>query len=180
VCVRRAAKGSAAACHIHGGVMDQLVANGRGDEAKPVVELIRSKGMKAGIAGHTTRVFEWARENLDVDYYMCCYYNPTPRANDPEHVHGAPEEYRPEDREAMVKVIPTLSKPVIHYKIMAGGRNDAREAFRYCGRHMRPEDLVCVGAYTGDNPRMLEENVKLFEETIATRDQATGGAGASR
>lgn len=178
VCVRRAARVGAAACHIHGGVMDHLVASDRGDEAKGIIELIRDKGMKAGIAGHTTAVFEWARENLDVDYYMCSYYNPTPQANDPEHVHGAREEYRPEDREAMAKVIPTLAKPVVHYKIMAGGRNDPREALAFCRRHLRPQDLVCVGVYTGDNPRMLEEDAKLFEQ--AARVHATVGADAPR
>jgi hypothetical protein len=180
VCARRAAKAGAVACHIHGGVMDHLVANGGADEVQGIVEMIREKGMKAGVAGHTTAVFEWARENLDVDYYLCCYYNPTPRANDPEHVHSAHEEYRPEDREAMVKLIPTLSRPVVHYKIMAGGRNDPREAFEFCHRHLRPEDLVCVGAYTGDKPGMLEENVSLFEDATRARDQVTAGAGTSR
>jgi hypothetical protein len=180
VCVRRAAGAQAAACHIHGGVMDDLVAHGRGEEAKAVVEMIRERGMKAGIAGHTTRVFEWARDHLDVDYYMCSYYNPTPRAADPEHVHGAKEEYRPKDREAMVKTIATLSKPVVHYKIMAAGRNDPRRAFEFCRRHMRPEDLVCVGVHTGDNPRMLAENVRLFEDIARAREVATAGADAAR
>lgn len=180
VCVRRAARGGAPACHIHGGVMDHLVAAGRGDEAKAAIEMIRSNGMKAGIAGHTIEVFEWARDNLDVDYYMCCYYNPTPRAADPEHVHGAQEEYRSEDREAMVKVIPTLEKPVIHYKIMAGGRNDPRKAFAFCRRHLRPQDMVCIGVFTGDDPRMLEKDVELFEDAVGSRDQATVDAGAFR
>jgi hypothetical protein len=176
VCVRRAARAGAPACHILGGVMDHLVATGRGDEVQAAIDLIRSKGMKAGIAGHTTEVFEWARENLDVDYYMCCHYNPTPRANDPEHVHGAPEEYREEDREAMMRVIPTLAKPVIHYKIMAGGRNDPREALAFCGRHMRPQDMVCVGVFTGDNPRMLEDDARLFEENILPGEGVAVGA----
>ncbi len=47
------------------------------------IDCIRRKGMLAGIAGHTPEVFEWAEAHLDVDYYMCCYYNPTPRTDDP-------------------------------------------------------------------------------------------------
>ena len=120
--------------------------------------------MKAGIAGHTTAVFEWAERNLDVDYYMCCYYNPTPRTDDPEHVHGAVEEYREEDRRAMTDLIQGLSRPVIHYKILAAGRNDPDEAFAYCAARMRPQDLACVGVFTGDDPRMLETDVRLFEQ----------------
>ena len=100
-CARRAARGGAVACHIHGGVMDHLVAQGRGAEAQEAIDCIRALGMKAGLAGHTVDVFQCAERHLDADYYMCCYYNPTPRTDDPEHVHGAVEEYREEDREAM-------------------------------------------------------------------------------
>ena len=171
-CVRRAARGGAVACHIHGGVMDHLVANGRADEVKSAVALTRSLGMKAGIAGHTPAVFEWAERNLDVDYYMCCYYNPTPRTDDPEHVHGAVEEYREEDRRAMTELIQGLSRPVIHYKILAAGRNDPEEAFAYCAAHLREQDLVCIGVFTGDDPRMLEHDVRLFEKHTAAAPAA--------
>ena len=171
-CVRRAGRGGAVACHVHGGVMDHLVANGRGDEAKPAIALARSLGMKAGIAGHTTAVFEWAERNLDVDYYMCCYYNPTPRTDDPEHVHGAVEEFRDEDRRAMTDIIQGLSRPVIHYKILAAGRSDPAEAFAYCGSRMRPQDLVCIGVFTGDDPKMLETDVRLFEQHVPAPAEA--------
>ena len=171
-CVRRAARGGAVACHIHGGVMDHLVANGRGGESTSAIALARALGMKAGIAGHTTAVFEWAEQNLDVDYYMCCYYNPTPRTADPEHVHGAVEEYRAEDRRAMTDLIQGLSRPVIHYKVLAAGRNDPEEAFAYCGSKMRPQDLACIGVFTGDDTKMLETDVRLFERHSRTRDEA--------
>lgn len=167
-CVRRAARGGAVACHVHGGVMDHLVAHGRGAEAKGAIALARSLGLAAGIAGHTTAVFEWAeRERLDVDYYMCCYYNPTPRTDDPEHVHGAVEEYREADRRAMTDLIQGLSRPVIHYKILAAGRNEPAEAFATCASKMRPQDLACVGVFTGDDPRMIETDVRLFEGSLA-------------
>jgi|WetSurMetagenome_2_1015567.scaffolds.fasta_scaffold113557_1 hypothetical protein len=173
-CVRRAARGGAVACHIHGGVMDHLVSNGRASEVAGAVQLIRSMGMKAGIAGHVPAVFEWAEKNLDVDYYMCCYYNPTPRANDPEHVHGAEEQYLEEDRQAMTGLIPTLSRPVIHYKILAAGRNNPDEAFKYCAAHMRPQDLACIGVFTGDDRKMIETDVRLFEKHSRPK---TGEAG---
>jgi len=181
-CVRRAERGGAVACHVHGGVMDHLVAQGRGHEVERAIALIRESGMKAGIAGHVTAVFEWAERHLDVDYYMCCHYNPTPRANDPEHVHGAVEEYREEDRQAMTRLARTLSRPVIHYKVLAAGRNDPQAAFAYCGGVMRPQDMACVGVFTGDDPRMLETDVRLFEEHVcgarATKPEAAVPTGA--
>ena len=177
-CVRRAARGGAVACHIHGGVMDHLVAQGRAGEVADAVALIRSMGMKAGIAGHVPAVFEWCEKHLDVDYYMCCYYNPTPRANDPEHVHGAVEEYREEDRQAMTRLIGGLSRPVIHYKILAAGRNEPEEAFAYCKSKMRPQDLACVGVFTGDDPGMLETDVRIFETHTDASMVPAGGADA--
>ena len=173
-CVRRALRGGAVACHVHGGVMDHLVAQGRGVEVARAIALIRDSGMKAGIAGHTTAVFEWAEEHLDVDYYMCCYYNPTPRTDDPEHVHGAVEGYREADRRAMTSLIARLSRPVIHYKILAAGRNDPEEAFACCGSHMRPHDLACIGVFTGDDPNMLEKDVRLFEKHTRGREAELG------
>jgi hypothetical protein len=175
-CVERAAKGGALACHIHGGVMDHLLAQGRLDEIPHVVELIRSRGMLAGIAGHNVRVFEWAEQHLDVDYYMFSYYNPLDRAADPEHVAGSDEYYGPEHRAAMTALIQGLSRPAIHYKVLAAGRNGPAEAFGYVARHLRPGDAVCVGVYTEGAPHMLAEDVRLLDEALRTADSAVPGS----
>ena len=87
-CVNRAASGGAKACHIHGGVMDLLLAQGKLEKVPAVVSMIRERGMLAGIAGHNPEVFEWAEAHLDVDYYMCSYYNSAHRDKRAEHVSG--------------------------------------------------------------------------------------------
>jgi hypothetical protein len=163
----RAAATGASACYIHGGQMDYLLAQGMLDEIPSTIEGIREAGMAAGLAGHNPQVFQWAEAHVDVDFYMCSYYNPTTRDQRPEHIHGAKEWFAPEDREVMVRVIQGLSRPAVHYKVMAAGRNDAREAFDFVARHLRPQDAVCVGFYLGDNPRMLEENVELLNRSLA-------------
>jgi len=165
--VRRAHSMNARACHIHGGLMDHLVAQRRADEVKPIIDLIRELGMIAGIAGHNVRVFEWAEEHLDCDYYMCCYYNPSRRDDRPEHVHGTVEKYRAQDRDAMVNFIATASRPVIHYKVLAAGRNEPEEAFAFAASHMRRNDAVCVGVFRGDDPDMLKKDVALFNQARA-------------
>jgi hypothetical protein len=165
-CISRAASSGAKACHIHGGVMDHLLAQGQLDEIQPALDMIREKGMLAGIAGHNHQVFEWAEKNLDLDYYMCSYYDPIPRDNNAEHVSGTDEQYLEEDRRTMTQLIATLSKPVVHYKIMAAGRNDPTEAFAYVARHLRANDAVCVGVYPKDHPNMLAENVELLEKSL--------------
>lgn len=158
--------GGAKACFLHGGLMDFLLAQNQLDEVPAAIARIRDAGMAAGIAGHNPKVFEWAEDHLDVDFYMCSYYNSAPRDKRAEHVAGMEERFEPEDRDIMVKLIRNLSKPVIHYKVMAAGRNDPEEAFAFVGKHLRPQDGVCVGIYTKDHPRMLEQDVELLEKYV--------------
>lgn len=165
-CINRAASFGAKAVHIHGGVMDNLFAQGGLDEIPPAIDLIRQKGMLAGIAAHNYRVIEWAEEHLDLDYYLCCYYNPTPRDENAAHVPGAPEQYLEKDRRAMTDLIGRLKRPVVHYKIMAAGRNDPKEAFAFAASKMRTNDAVCVGIYPGGNPGILQEDVRLLDEVL--------------
>jgi hypothetical protein len=172
MCIERAAVNGAMACHIHGGVMDHLLAQGRLDEIPQVVRGIRQRGMLAGIAGHRPQVFEWAEKNLDLDYYMCSYYDPIPRDKRAEHVSGTEEQYLPEDRRAMTGLIQGLSRPVMHYKILAAGRNEPEEAFAYAARSMRDTDAVCVGIYTQENPHMLEQDVELLVRSIPVAAEA--------
>ncbi|HEY3415830.1 MAG TPA: hypothetical protein VGM23_03005 [Armatimonadota bacterium] len=163
-----AVQGGAKACFLHGGVMDNKVKNNKTDDIAEAIASLHDAGLPAGVAGHTPRVFEWAEEHLNVDFYMCCYYNPISRDENAEHISGRPEWFSPDDRQIMVDLIQKLSKPVIHYKIMAAGRNDPKEAFAFTARYLRPQDAVCVGIYDKENPNMLEEDVRLFEESLST------------
>jgi len=169
--VSRATSGGAKACHIHGGVMDYLYAQGKLAEIPPVIQLIRDNGMLAGIAAHNPKVIEWVEDNLDVDYYLCSYYNAAHRDQRAEHVSGMEEWFLEEDRQAMTTLIRRLSHPVVHYKVFAAGRNDPRQALEVVTQTMRPGDMACIGIYTKDHPDMLREDVELFE----TLRQSSGG-----
>jgi hypothetical protein len=159
--------GGAKAAFIHGGQMDFMLANDQLDRLPGYIKKIKDAGLAAGVAGHNVRVFEKCEAmELDLDFYMTCYYNPTDRSNSAEHPTGAEEKFRDEDRDAMVAMIKNLSKPAIHYKVLAAGRNDPAEAFSFVARHLRPRDAVCVGIYTGDNPAMLAEDLALLEKNL--------------
>jgi len=165
-----AISGGAGAVHIHGGVMDNCLA--AGDMSDPIagIELIREAGLPAGIAGHNPEVFRWAeREKLPVDYYMCSYYNSARRDRSAEKRPDQKEWFLEEDREAMVELIGDLSRPVIHYKVMAAGRNDPQEAIPFAVEAMRPQDAICIGVFTKDNPEMLAEDVRIFEAAWANK-----------
>ena len=165
--VENARRGGAQACYVHGGRMDWLLANDETDEAVEAVAAIRSAGLPAGIAGHNPVVFDWAEANLDCDFYMCCYYNPSDRSTVAQHDPNRTEWFTEEARQKMVARIATLRRPVIHYKIFAAGRNDPREAFAFAARHLRPQDAICIGVCSAAKPDMLDEDVRLFEEAMA-------------
>ena len=167
-CIQRASDYGALACHIHGGVMDNLFVHNKLDEVQPALDLIRQKGMLAGVAAHNPQVIKWAASHLDVDYYLCSYYNPIPRDKSAEHISGTDEYYGDEDRQAMTDLIAALDKPVIHYKIMAAGRNQPAAAFAFAASKTRANDAVCVGLYPKVNPDMLSEDVRLLEESLST------------
>lgn len=168
--VSSAVNGGAAACYLHGGQMDSLLAQRQLEKVPDAIAQIRDAGLPAGIAGHNPKVFRWAEENLDVDFYMCSYYNPSPRDENAENIPDTEERFDPEDRESMVRTIRTLSKPVIHYKVLAAGRNEPKGAFAFVARHLRPQDAVCIGVYTKENPDMLEEDLRLLQTGIRLRE----------
>jgi len=64
----------------------------------------------------------------------------------------------------MVEMIQTIPNPVIHYKVLAAGRNDPDAALAFAANHMRPSDMLCVGVMTKDDPNQLKADVELFEK----------------
>lgn len=167
--IQNAITGGAKACYIHGGVMDHLLAHDQFDEAIKGVEMIRKAGMPVGVAGHNPKVFDWAESNLDLDFYMCCYYNPSSRANSPESGSGGSEWFDDKDRAIMLRTIAMLSKPVIHYKVMAAGRKTPEAGIGFAARQLREHDAVCVGIYDEQHPGMLREDVELFLKAVTAR-----------
>ena len=178
VTVQLAIECGARSCYIHGGYVDFLLAQGRIDEVPPVIEKIHEAGAAAGIAGHNPDVFRWAESvGLDADCYMCSYYNASHRDERAQHRTGIPEWFLEEDREIMTHLIQDLSRPVIHYKVLAAGRNNPAEAFDVVARSMRAGDAVCVGVYPEEKPDMLAEDVRLLEESLRRRAESSAEAG---
>ncbi len=167
--VQNAISGRAKCCFIHGGELDFRVANNQTAEVFEAIAMIKDNGMAAGVAGHSTDTIRWAADHLDLDFFMCCYYNPDDRTKQAHRDYGTEEVYDPEHRDAMCALIQELPKPVIHYKILAAGRNEPIEAFNYFADAYRPGDAVCVGIFTKENPNMVQEDVDLIEHALTVR-----------
>jgi hypothetical protein len=158
--IRRARFFGAKACYLHGGMVDIMVREGRIEEFRPWLALIKELGMLPGLCTHApANPFLFEEKNLGAEFYMCCMYN----------VYERGEVYLPEDREAMCITISQIPKPCFAFKILAAGRNEPRQAFSYVFSRIKPSDAVVVGIYTEHQPTQLEDNVALTVEFGAHR-----------
>lgn len=155
----------AAGVYIHGGHVDNWYANGLFDNFYEALNIMREGKVAAGFAGHKPAAHEWVRDNLDVDFQMCSHYNPTDRSETAHHI-SVDEKWHDEDRERMLGVIATIERPVVHYKVFAGGNRSVIDAFEVMGRAMRENDAAVVGIFPKDDPGMMARDVALFEEYV--------------
>lgn len=167
--VNNAISGQAKCCFVHGGEMDYRVANGETKEVFDAIQMIKDHGMAAGTAGHRTETVRWAADHLELDFFMASYYNPDDRTRQAHRNYAEEEYYGSEHREAMCALIQELPAPAIHYKVMAAGRNDPREAFECVADAYRPGDAVCVGIFTKEGSDMIQEDINLLESALRSR-----------
>jgi len=155
----------ATGAYLHGGIVDYWHANGMFDNFREALDLMRTAGVAAGFAGHSSYAHKWINDNLDVDFQMCSHYIPTDRSNSPHHI-SVGEEWNDKDRKRMLKTTSSIEQPVVHHKVFAGGNKPIIPAFELLGRVVRPQDVVLIGVYTKDNPNMINEDVLLFEQYV--------------
>ena len=151
--------------YIHGGVVDNWNATERWDLFVEALGRMRDAGVVCGFAAHQPQAQTWIRDHLDPDFQMCSYYNPTDRSKSAHHQHAG-EKWEDEDRRAMLDVIATIPRPVVHYKIFAGGNKPILPAFETLGRAMREDDVALIGVFLKDDPDLIAVDVDLFDEHV--------------
>jgi hypothetical protein len=158
-----AAAGVKAVYH-HGSRTDQFWQNGCIDKTRDYLKCMRDCGVAVGLASHMPEVFEYVEERgWDVDFYMTSFYNLSRKPRESSIVTGkaayADEEYLPEDRAKMVRLIQSVKKPCLAFKILAASRNcatqeDVRTAFRFAYTNIKPTDAVVVGLFQRDQDQL--------------------------
>jgi hypothetical protein len=151
--------------YLHGGVVDHWYSEGRWNLFREALDRMRGAGLATGFAGHMPEAHRWIRDHLDVDFQMCSYYNPTDRSKVAHHTDVG-ERWEYEDRARMLEVIASIEKPVVHYKVFAAANKPILEAFETMGRSMRSGDVACIGIFIKDDPRMIAEDIELFERYV--------------
>ena len=155
--VRQIASYGAIACYHHGSRTDSLYKEGKIDSIKDVISAIKDTGMPAGLGTHDPEVIRYAEDNhFDVDFYMMAFYNLSKRS----------EVYLSEDRESACKIIQEVNKTFLAFKIMAAGRNDPEEAFRYAYQNIKTRDAVVIGVFSKYHPEQVRENAELAKRFI--------------
>lgn len=163
--MKRAVDGGATGLYVHGGLAEYWQGRGQFEKFHEALAIMRGFGKACGFAGHRPDLHQWISEHLDCDFQMCAHYNPTDRQQSPHHSNVG-EKWDDADRAAMLKVVAPLPRPVVHYKIFAGGNKPIDQAFVTLGKAMRPGDVACIGVYPGDDARMLAKDVALFDRHV--------------
>lgn len=164
--IRSAAAAGAKGVYLHGGIVDFWYAQRKFELLQTALKTMRDCGIAAGFAGHSVDAHAWIRDHLDPDFQMCSYYDPSARNENPAHVSTHDETWDAAHRDRMAALIQTIRKPVVHYKVFAGGNRPVDEGFQFLARTMRPGDAVCLGHYVKDHTGMFAENVATFERVV--------------
>ncbi len=156
----------------HGSSCERLHREGRLNVLRDMLKRIRQTGVLVGMSAHNPEVLRIAEdEGWDVDYYMCCmYFHNRPREQFQELLGEVPmgEVYLPSDRDRALKVIKSVSKPCLVYKVLAAGRADlsaagVRDAFQVTLSGMKENDAMIVGMFqefgdqVGTNARLVRQ-----------------------
>ncbi len=144
------------AIYHHGSITDSLFKKKEYDELKRRIDVIKSKGVPAGLGTHMPEVIEYAEEhNWGVDFYMACVYNISRTDRESSSITGkanGSEIFDESDIPIMYKTIRNTPKPCLAFKILGAARRcdsqeTVRNAFYEAFENIKPTDAVVVGVY---------------------------------
>ena len=150
------------------------------NEIKENIKKFRELGVPVGLGTHYPEVIEKAEEeNWDVDFYMACMHNARRgrRGEKSGFLTGKTKAhvvFYPEDRAIMLETLKKVSKPIIAFKIFAGGqlllnktpeekRKAIKETYDEIFTALKPNDFCAMGIFQRDEDQ-LKENVDIYNE----------------
>lgn len=153
------------AIYHHGTVTDSLFKEGRLDEIRRRLAVIRETGRFVGLGTHMPEVIEYAEEHAwDVDFYMASVYNLSKITRVSSAVTGVSNQEEPfdeEDRPLMYRAIRSTAKPCLAFKILGATRKcqspeTVRAAFEEAFSNIKPIDAVVVGMFPKEKDQVGE------------------------
>lgn len=142
---------------------------------------LRTFDIKLGLGTHYPEIIEQSeREGWDIDFYMACMYN-LRRGREGEQsgfITGKNKslirQIVPGDRDIMLNTLDKVQKPIIAFKIFAGGqmlvereeadrRERIKDTYNTIFNRLKPDDFAVMGVFQKHHDQ-LTENVSVFNE----------------
>ncbi len=170
--------------YVAGSYTDVRFETGRKDEVTGMLNHFKNhfkdSGVKVGIGTHLPEIVELCeKEEWNPDFYMACMYNLRRGREGQESgfLTGKAKTdlcIRPTDRAEMLKVLKDVKKPIIAFKIFAGGqmvtavseeekRARIKDAYNTIFNTLKPDDFATMGIFQKYSDQ-LTENVEIYNE----------------
>lgn len=152
----------------------------RDHEIIGMLNLLKSSGTKIGFGSHNPELIELCeKEKWGADFYMACMYNARKNREGEESgfITGKTKGgvvFNANDRAIMLDTLKKIDKPIIAFKIFAGGQmlvektqeeKEAaiKDAYNTIFTSLKPNDFGVMGVFQKHHDQ-LTENVRLFNE----------------
>ncbi len=163
-----------------GTTTDYNFETGKKDLLIKQIEEYHSMGIPVGVGTHRTDVIETSeREGWNVDFYVRCMYNARRNREGVESgfLTGKSKQglqFRISDRAEVLASLQNITKPIIAYKIFAGGqmlvektpeekRAAIKDAYNTVFNALKPDDFAAIGIFQKYS-NQLKENAEIYEE----------------
>ncbi len=150
------------------------------DVIKENIKMWKELGVPIGLGTHRPDVIERCEEeDWGIDFYMACLQNARRgREGEPSGFLSGKTKahvvFYPEDRPIMLNTLKQVNKPIIAFKIFAGGqmfigkdpqekRQIIKDVYEEVFSALKPNDLAAIGVFQRDMDE-LKEDVEIFNE----------------
>ncbi len=161
----------------HGTQTDRFWREGRIDQVRELLKVIRQAGVPAGIGTHIPEVIDHVESKAwDVDFYMTCLYNLSRTPEEAEKVAGHPvrgELFWDRDREKMLARVRQTARQCLIFKVYGASRHCATPqemlaALKLAAESAKPTDCFVIGMYPKQTEQ-VRENCRLVIEAFAQK-----------
>ncbi len=159
----------------HGGATDSLFRADKEGSVKDFVKKVHDAGLLAGVSSHSPdNIKRIVDEGWECDFFMCSFYYVNRPVEEQQKLLGkvaVGEPFFESDPIEMTKVMKSVPKPCLGYKILAAGRlcsskHNTEQAFKAAFASIKPTDGVIVGMF----PRYSDQ---VAEDSSLTRKHGT-------
>ena len=183
VSIRQMATVEPIAVYFRGSDVDMYYETDRQDVIHEMLDKYRALGVPVGMGTHRPDVIELSeREGWKADFYMACMQNARKNREGTQSgfITGKTKAgliFNREDRPIMLEALKKVEKPIIAFKIFAGGqmfmgkteeekRDLIKGVYEEVFTALKPNDFAAMGVFQRDQDQ-LKENLDLFNEWYA-------------